>query len=83
MKWQRYDTVYYSGDDRFCIIKATNRVHVGDWELYDSKTSEYCYKPTLKECKHIAENIANKTFAQGKTAKANGIKCNCSLCKPS
>lgn len=59
MEWIKNDGVYYSKDDRFTIIKTTDRLHVGDWELYDSKTKMYYYKPTLKDCKYVAETYCD------------------------
>lgn len=58
MKWYRNEGIYYSDNDRFSILKATDRVHMGDWELYDSLTKEYYHKPTLTDCKYLAELLS-------------------------
>jgi len=55
MKWLKGDGYYYSEDERFTIIKVTDRIYTGDWKLYDSKTKRDYYKPTLKDCKYVAE----------------------------
>lgn len=60
MEWYKNEGVYYSKDDRFSIIKATDRIHAGDWEMYDSLTKSYYHKPTLKECKCLAEKISSQ-----------------------
>lgn len=59
MKWYKNDGTYYSENDRFRIMKATDRIHVGDWELYDSQTNRYYYEPTLKDCKYVAETYCH------------------------
>jgi hypothetical protein len=54
MKWYKGDGYYYSEDERFTIIKATDRIHAREWKLYDSYTNMDYYKPTLNECKYVA-----------------------------
>jgi len=66
MNWYKNDGIYYSEDDRFRIMKATDRIHSGDWELYDSQTRECYYKPTLRECKYIAEKWVQQRSLQGR-----------------
>lgn len=62
MKWHKGDGYYYSEDNRFTITKATDRVHAGDWELYDEQTKEHYWGTSLKHCKQIAERIVNNTI---------------------
>lgn len=60
--WFKGDDYYYSEDNRFDIIKATDRLHRGDWELCDEKTKQTYYGQSLKHAKQIAENIVNKSI---------------------
>ena len=60
MKWLKGDGYYYSEDDRFNIIKATDRIHSGDWELYDEQTKQTYYGQSLKHAKQITQNILNR-----------------------
>jgi hypothetical protein len=58
MEWYKDATgIYYSEDNRFTIIKATDRIYSGDWELYDSYTKQNYYGQTLKHAKQIAEDL--------------------------
>jgi len=57
MKWKRNDGIYYSEDRRFDILKATDRIHNGDWYLLDNQTKEKYYGYTLKHAKQIAESL--------------------------
>lgn len=59
MKWYKGDGYYYSEDERFTIIKATDRIHRGDWKLYDEETKQEYYGISLKHSKSIAEKIVN------------------------
>jgi len=60
MKWERKDGIYYSKDERFVILKATDKLYYGRWELFDEKTREKYHGDSLKHAKQIAENMVNK-----------------------
>lgn len=57
MEWEKNDGVIYSKDNRFEIIRATDRVHSGDWVLYDVSTKQTYYGYSLVHAKQIAEGI--------------------------
>lgn len=57
MKWKRNDGIYYSEDGRFDILKATDRIHNGDWRLFDNHIKKEYYGYTLKHAKQIAESL--------------------------
>jgi hypothetical protein len=57
MEWERNDGVIYSKDNRFEIIKATDRIHSGDWKLYDEHTKQTYFGYSLKHAKQIAEGL--------------------------
>lgn len=57
MKWIKDDCGYHSEDERFDIVKSTDRIHNGDWELTDNKTKKKQHGYSLKHAKQIAESV--------------------------
>jgi len=60
MKWERNDGIYNSENERFVILKATDRLYYGRWELFDKITKEKYHGDSLKHAKQIAENMENQ-----------------------
>ncbi len=57
IEWIKNEGTTSSKDNRFSIIKATDKIHSGDWEIHDDQTKQIHYGYTLKHAKEISEGL--------------------------